>query len=827
MRSAFVAAAALTFAFVSSMGCGLFDVANNFTAGLDVVVIPSLEGARIGESCVVASDCRHGLSCSNGACQPGGSAEEGDYCGVSAECVEGLVCGIEAKCTRSGEAGEGESCLAPEDCAPGLRCNLRGLHLLCEPDGEGDVGTSCSGGADCLSPLQCSAAGVCDVIALAMVDGELFMPDAACDPDDEVGPFRVYFEVPRDDSPDEFYRLPFPNDARIRGGRLDMSGHHDPGRLYVGGSLVHDYLQALEDTFAGFSVNPTIFFRFSRKLDFDSVVGQGENQTFFFVNIDPESERYGRAMGMGWSMTDGRGKFICQNRIELRAGWGSPLEHGRTYAAFLTDGIRSREGFPPSQSADLGDLLSDTEPADSELHDAWERYASFRNYLTEQGVAPATVMGAAVFTTMNPDARMGAIREAVRAEPAPLISELTLCGDGVVSPCADGERETGCVNASGAFSEIHATYEALVWQRGTRPYLTKEDGGELVFAGGAPLKQGSEPICMAMSIPDGEMPEAGWPVLLYAHGTGGSFTSFIETGVAGRLADITLPGGRTTKMAVVGYDGVMHGPRRGETDLDPDPLFYNFANPLAARGNFEQAAADLFALQYLVERAAVTALDSPTGSEIRFDPDNIYFMGHSQGSQGGPLYASYEPHLRGVVLSGAGGGLALSIVNKTQPVDIASAVAYVLTDGEKESVSASDPFLTLLQMYVDPIDPLNYGRMLFVEPPEAVPAKHVMMSYGYGDSYTPEPCQKAFAQVASIPAANPYPGDLSYGLKVSYPVSGNRSSGDEDVTVGLFPALPEDYDGHFVMFRDADLSSKLTEFLGTAVLDGTPTITER
>jgi len=59
------------------------------------------------------------------------------------------------------------------------------------------------------------------------------------------------------------------------------------------------------------------------------------------------------------------------------------------------------------------------------------------------------------------------------------------------------------------------------------------------------------------------------PIVLYAHGTGGSFHSYINDGTATRLA--------AQGLAVISIDQVLHGPRNpnGNPELD----FFNFLNP--------------------------------------------------------------------------------------------------------------------------------------------------------------------------------------------------------------------------------------------------------
>ncbi len=807
-------------------------------------------GDRIGEECAGGS-CRDGLSCAGGVCAPSGDSSEGDLCVASGECEPGTACGIPtacfeestllecgfAQCLPSRDLPEGAGCVDMTDCGAGLRCNLIGFTGVCEAEGTADVGQPCEGHSDCIGPLLCGAAfgateTTCQIPA-AIAD-QLFMPDVTCEDvpqrtDDEptVGPdFAVYFEVPESDQ-DEFYRLPFPNDARLQGGQVDMSGHHNPGLEFVGGAFVDLYLDAAE-RMTGFSTNPAIYFRFTQAPDFGSVVGDGDNPTLNFVNIDPDSSGYGGRVAMRWTITTGGGKFICPRYMAVRPSWSSPLEHGTTYAVFITNGIRGAIGDAiPSTQPDFIEMLSETQPSDTRLQRAWQAYDPFRAYLSDQDLSGDTIIAASVFTTHDPDAEMPQIREAVRAIDPPDLTNLTACGANVTGPCDDGSRGA-CVNTGTGLIEIHGTYQAPVWQQGTRPYVMQEDGGDFEFSGGLAQQQDTETICVSFAIPPGDMPEAGWPVSMFAHGTGGTFTSHISGGTAERLASIDLGDAEPIRVASVSIDGAQHGPRRGGSDLSEETLFYNFVNPLAAVGNVQQGAADYFLLTSLLESAEFE-VDGVT-APIRFDAENIYFFGHSQGATVGGLFAPYEENVNAAIFSGAGGSLVLSLLNKTSPEDIAGGVEFVLTDGGTRGggVSDTDPLLALLQMVVDPVDPLNYARLIFRSPvSEESDGLHVLQSYGFGDTYTPEANQAAYSRAAGLQLPNPHVGELSGYTEVEYPVSGNRSANGNPVTALIITEEPEDYDGHFVIFREEGLASQSMEFIGTAVRDGVPTVTQR
>src|SRR5262249_40020979 len=162
-----------------------------------------------------------------------------------------------------------------------------------------------------------------------------------------------------------------------------------------------------------------------------------------------------------------------------------------------------------------------------------------------------------------------------------------------------------------------------------------------------------------------------WPLVIYAHGTGGSFRSHITEGVAARLASV-----ESTKMAVLGIDQVGHGTRRGASTQDPSKRFFNFVNPAAARGNVLQDAADQMALVRFAKNLTLAAGTSPTGADIRFG--TLGFWGHSQGATAGAIAMPYTQGVAGALLSGEGASLIDALLYKKSPVNLAAVAPVVL-----------------------------------------------------------------------------------------------------------------------------------------------------
>jgi len=777
------------------------------------------EGAGVGESCSVAGDCRTGLRCDDGLCTATGSQPEGGRCTLSGECADDLYCSEISICAQAGESEIDESCNSSGDCVSGLYCELRGFVGVCAEPGIGDSGDECESTADCLAGLGCIQPDP-TVNATACTPGAaggglVLVTPIECEPPGipDGGDFQVFFEIPRsDEEVTEFYRLPFPNDIRISGGRVDLSGHPRP-ELDVVGNVIKTLIEQAEADISGFGTHQAGFFRFNEFPDPDSVTISGDSPVLSLVNITPESRNYGRRTSLSWSATDGRGSFICNNWLAVRPLWSQAFEHGSTYATIITDGIRSRNGDRPVQSDDFTLMMNGREPEDQELVAAWDAYAPLRTYLLDVGVPSGTIMAAAVFTIDDPDQPIDGISAALDLLDPPTNDELVLCSQGATSPCDDGldgeDHVRGCFTESEDHFEIHTTVEIPVFQVGEPPYL-EQDGGLLFDDGGVAILQRTEPVCTTITVPKtSSMPAEGWPVVVYAHGTGGNFRGHVDE-LGSELSEMGY--------ATIGYDGVQHGNRRGDSTDPPDGLFFNFINPRASHGNVLQGAVDVLSYGRFAETFSVAGADSPTTGIIRFNPANLVFFGHSQGGTVGSIAAAADHSYAAIVLSGTGGGLLLSLLEKSEPVDIASGISLVL----QESTSEFHPVLNLIQMYFEQVDPLNYAARIIRQRPEEAAVPSLFQTFGIGDSYTPDRSIEALSGVLGLSILTPVIDD--YGRpEIDPPVSGNVADGAATAAIGQYQPA-ENEDGHFVIFDNDDAHAQLMGFLETLVSDVVPTI---
>ncbi len=245
--------------------------------------------------------------------------------------------------------------------------------------------------------------------------------------------------------------------------------------------------------------------------------------------------------------------------------------------AILTTAIHSATGAAAAPDADLTALLAPAAPAtDTALAAAWTAYQPLRDWLASRGAMAPAVAAAAVFTVQDAPGHVARLAAAVAAQPAPVLSALTRCDAGVTSPCDDGTPARACVAADPKFHEIHGKLTIPIFQQGTAPYQKPADGGGITETAGVPQVARTEAVCFALTIPKATAPAAGWPLVVYHHGTGGSMRSIVTDGIAGALA------GGTPAAAGLGFDAVEHGARRGASTGQPRPAGVQSAQ--SARG---------------------------------------------------------------------------------------------------------------------------------------------------------------------------------------------------------------------------------------------------
>jgi len=604
-----------------------------------------------------------------------------------------------------------------------------------------------------------------------------------------------------------FLDHPWPSDLRLRpDGTVRFEGYPNPSGVPV----IASYIESMKGKVSGFSPVASGFLRFTAPIDPATLPqtpleARDESSSVQLINVDEDSANLGERMRITLHWQRDKGHFWSENTLSFMPTFGFPLDPGTTYALVVTGDLRAEDGGSVGPSDELKQIIEDpTALADS--------MSSALQGVLAAGISAEDIVHLTTFTTNRPTEAAEKIRDWTLSNfEAPTAWEWTTATGGN----ANMEIYEGMYGPSPDFQE------------GELPFVKYGDGGGFVFdEDGEPVLQREFDLRFALSVPKADvcpMPEEGYPIVLYAHGTGGNYRSFLR-GIA--------EGNALAKkcVAAMGIDQIFHGTRPGsDSNASVELLFFNIQNPEAARANGPQSAIDVVQQGRLFTETGirVPADISRTGEEILFDGDKVMFFGHSQGGLNGPMFLAIDDQARGAALSGSGSLISITLLEKTAPVNVASLVEALVLGGNVgiEQLSSFHPAISLAQTLVDPTDPIHYVPQIINTPRDGFRPKSMLMTEGInangsGDSYTPPHGTEVQAVAMGIPVQEPviHPiaeyewADLVPTKIPAEGLSGNVGGGEASGILAQWEASRAS-DGHFVIYAIPEAMEQAAQFL--------------
>lgn len=613
---------------------------------------------------------------------------------------------------------------------------------------------------------------------------------AGCVEDPAGGPLPVWTA-----EPERFWDAAWPADhRRDPDGTIAVADFPNPYNV----GLLDNYLAHL-DGLQGFGNNAPIYFPFEGPLDPLRLPTAAESvrpdSSLLLLDIDPASPWWGEAVPVQWTINPVESRYWPIHTLAVAPVFGFPLRPNTTYAAVITTGVADpHPGFAEVWSVE---------------HPLHFRYAPLRDALFLRGIAPSEVAVATVFTTGDPVDELARVARFVKERID--LPDLDL-------PLEELRRYDHYV-------AYRTHYPSPVFTHGDRPYNTKGGGFRFRESDGQPILAGWDDMRLAVCTPLdlSDPPEGGWPVVIYQHGTGGAYRGFCDSNgsleTANRLAQRGIIG--------LGIDQPLHGTRNGGQPQS-DLANFNILNPESGVTNFRQGAVDAIYLAHVLAARPWT-LRTPDGQDVPLDPDRVMFMGHSQGGITGALATPFMGgDVKAAMLSGAGGGLSITIVERKDVLDFAQLVRDWLQFVEGEEVTTLHPVVGLIQTAVEVTDPLNYAPYWFAERgdwPDHAPTP-VLVTSGTRDAATPYRSATAMAAAGRVPLLHPaatatealdlrgltpHPGPL---VDNAVAFNGRR----------MTAALSQWMDGsHWVVFERTAASDLYVNFLASAA-EGQPSV---
>lgn len=634
------------------------------------------------------------------------------------------------------------------------------------------------------------------------------------------GPAEAIFATPAsldELKDDKFFDHPFPSDLRREpDGTARFAGFPNPKIV----PLLGQYVSDTKGIFNGFSPNAAAYMRFSNAIDpstlpADPPATLAKDAAVQIVDVDPSSPEKGQRHLAQIHFQEAAGVYWASNTLAVRPMLGRPLRPKTKYAFVVTKKARAAGGVDIVVSDALAQILG-TKPATGAARAAHDAFAPALAELEKAGVPLADVRHFTVFTTNDPTEDVfAAIDDALKNVPAPTA------------------RDWASKDVDAAYDVYEGNYgPSPNYQAGTPPFKKPADGGGFQIENGKPKLQGTFDLRFALAVPNAQacpVPAGGYPITLYAHGTGGDYRSFVDDGTARSLAQKCI--------ASMGIDQIFHGTRPGAPPLD-DPqretttqlLFFNLDNPLAARTSNRQSGIDVVqqARLFTETKVKVPAGVSKTTQEIAFDGTKLTFFGHSQGGLNGPIFLAATNQSRGGVLSGAGSDISLNLLEKTKPIDVAAAFRFLVGLGDPEEakeLNTLHPVLHLAQSLVDASDPVHYAPYIIRAPrpgntPKSIFQTEGVKANGEGDTYAPPHGIEALSVSLGLPRAAPGVREIAEakwaGLAdVTVPadgLAGNLGNGGASGVLAQF-VPPAGRDGHFVVFNVAAARAQAAGFV--------------
>lgn len=537
---------------------------------------------------------------------------------------------------------------------------------------------------------------------------------------------------------DGFYANGFPTDLRVtHDGHVDFTGF--PRLNHV---LTRRYVDTTARQIRGYSLSMPVYLPFTNAFDMARLSTRdtdylADDAPVQLVNIDPDSAGYGQRLPISVSQTWQSDRYRPNHLLQILPTLGLNLLPDTTYAVLVNDRMPVLSGGELQQHPLLAGLLGDALEKDGAATGALQRahavFAPLRNYLSAQGIDPASIVGATVWTTGDPTAPMFAAAAALANGPAPHVHSLRAS-----AATADYCIVSGSIDMPG-------------FQQGMLPYAFPSHGGDMVWTNsGAPQVQYIRTAPLVITLPRQSMPAGGFPLLLYNHGTGGVAAEVYERGAVNASGVQDSEGGPARIAAARGWAsmgghlGSEH--LAGQGDLD-GYVAYNFFNPVAWRGNLQQMALERVLLrralnQLQLDPSLCPAAAGADNSPLRFNPSLHALMGQSLGSYIGGIQAAIDPDpYQGLILSGAGGSWIEFVFGPTDPVPLQQVVeTLALQFTPIEHLDRFHPILMLAEMLVGGANNILYTDQLLRRPAKTPP--HVLVIEGHQDHQVPENIQR-------------------------------------------------------------------------------------
>jgi len=578
-----------------------------------------------------------------------------------------------------------------------------------------DVAAPCTRNLDCPPATLCASDGSCEPAAAPP------LPEAGARP-------VMNFEAAISGA--AFFDAPYPSDLRRDAdGTVRLAGlpNTDPA------TAVDIFLGLVEtaEQLPGFSQIPVVWFRLDAAPQAfaweDTLLAQPPGLPAHIVNIDPVSVGYGETVPVALQ-TIPADDYIPANVLGVSPRAGVVLRPNTRYAVMLDNLLQTADGVPVGPDPITWALVHGAVPQDPRGDELAELYRPLLDVLPQVGLEPGEIVASTVFTTGDAPADLSAMGDRVRDAHDATFSNLRVDPDnGATHPL---------------FCEILADATLPQFQVGTPPF--DADGLFVLDEQGTPVRQRDETFPVVITLPLQPMPAAGYPLVMYFHGSGGTHDQVVSRSLepAEGVGPVDQGPAHILAFRELAAFGSAHPVSPDRVPGASSIAYLNFNNLKMFRDLFRQGVFEqrllldaLLALEITPDVVAdcqgLSLADGQTS--YRFNAAEVLAMGQSMGGQYTNLVGATEPRIRAVVPTGAGGYWSFFIFQATLLDNIPSLLQLLL--GSDQTLSYMHPVFSVLQQAWEPVEPMVYMPRLALWPIDGHPVRPVYEPVAPGDSF--------------------------------------------------------------------------------------------
>lgn len=535
------------------------------------------------------------------------------------------------------------------------------------------------------------------------------------------------------DTPATFFDFPYPSDLRLTAdGAPNLTGFPNPKGI----ALLEDLLTVARDR-VGYPVMPIAYVQFTGPLAprvQTDVIPADPSSPILLVDLEQQSLI--PVVARTLTIDD----YLRNPTLGVAPVPGFVLRGDRSYAYVVMRSLGDEAGDPLGVPAALEALASGDTPTGPRGNAARALYDPLWSALGELGIASSDVAAATVFTTGDAVADLAELSDALLAEYSVTIDDLAVDPD----DGADHDR----------YCELHGTVSYPQFQRGEPPF--DDEGLFEIGTDRLPIVQRQETAKVVITIPNEQMPDAGYPLMIYFHGSGGIAETLVDRGRRPTAADLPAKGEGP------GYVVAEHGIAGAASSLplSPDRLpgagsyeYLNFSNLAAFRDTFRQGVIEqrllIEALRTLaIEPATLAGCTGPSlpagATAYSFDPAQLVASGQSMGGMYTNLVTPVEPRIRAAVPTGAGGFWGYFIL-QTELIPGTLELLAVIIGTPFDELTFMHPVLAILETGWESAEPFAFMPRLARRPLPGHPVRPIYQPVGLDDVYFSTPIYDAAA----------------------------------------------------------------------------------